>query len=164
MNFSQISMGHLTAIGPLIQLLLGFKEPERCSSESQRNHFTGVDKYSWTSVTAILSWKTCPAFSVKQPLPECLNCTKWWMDQIMFLTLPRNCRAAGQCQGQCFQGAYCVQLVPHPALFVLPEHFLLSVVTHPQLRIGETLSEACAGQVRHQHCPLSAGQLSYQPN
>lgn len=103
-------MGHLTAISPLIQLLLGFKEPERCSSGKPKKSL-GVDKYSWTSVTAILSWKICPAFSVKQPLPECLNCTKWWIDQIMFLTLPRNCRAAGQCQGQCFQGAYCMQLM-----------------------------------------------------
>lgn len=141
-NFSKSSVGHLTAIGSLIQLLLGFKEQRGAAVESQRNHFIWIDKYSWTSVTAACSWKTCPAFSVKQTLPECLNCIKWWMEQIIFLTWPRQFRAAGKCKDS-VPGAYCLQLVPHPALFVLAEHFLLTAVTHPKLNWWNSVRGMC---------------------
>lgn len=130
-TFSKISIIHLIAMGPLIQLLLGFKEPESCSSGKPKKslHWGWWIELNFRDCSTQL--KNLSTFYVKRPLPECLDCMKWWMDQVIFLTWLRKCRAAGQCQGQCFQGAFCVQPVPHPALFVLPEHFLLTVETHP---------------------------------
>lgn len=49
------------------------------------------------------------------------------------------------------------------ACFFFPEHFLCAA-THPQLWSCQNPAEAFAGQVKHQHCSLSSGQLSYQPN
>lgn len=151
---------------PSCQLLLGFKDPDKCSNGNQRNCFIRLDKYSWTSVTAISELKkTCLASSVKQPPAEGLNCIKTMNGSPNISHLGQKLQGSETVSRTVLPGSILHTVPGHiHGCLVLPEHFLFSVATHAQLWISIPPLESCAGQVRRQHCVLSTGQLSYQPN